>query len=90
MSVFFEWISGRHTYESYSDAIGALKVFALTPSRHLGKRQDWPALLFKAKSDFFEWNAHGFCGPCLARADRHCERQRSRRNNFASTQWGVM
>ena len=46
--------------------------------------------LFKAKSDFFEWNARDFCVPCFACADRHRERQCPRRNNFASTQRWVV
>jgi len=32
-------------------------------------------LLFKAKHDFFEWNAGGFRTPSFACAHRHRERQ---------------
>ena len=59
--------------------------------RDIGKWQGLCVpLLFKAKSDFFEWNADDFRTPSFAAADRHCERQRSRRNNFAGMQRWVM
>ena len=64
---------------------------AYDPRQTLDERQNLArAPLLKVKRDFFEWNTRDFCGPYFACADGHCERQRSRRNNFASTQRRVI
>lgn len=41
---------------------------------------------FEAQTDVVKWNALNFRGPSLTRADRHCECQRPRRNNFTCTE----